>query len=142
VRLLEADAGQAPGLLCLRRAREPLSGVLAELGRRGCDAQGWAHAGELLEVGPGCTTRSAALPAMLRLVLGRPLDINSADETELEALPRIGPVLARRIVEARRRGGPFATLGDLRRVRGIGPATLRRLAPLINLEVPREPRHE
>ncbi len=55
--------------------------------------------------------------------LDQPVDVNRASERELVSLPRIGPALARRIVEAR----PFADLADLTRVRGIGPVTIERL---------------
>lgn len=59
-------------------------------------------------------------------VTGR-LDINSATLEELDALPRIGPSLAARIVEAR----PFEAVEDLERVRGIGPATREDLADFV-----------
>lgn len=49
-----------------------------------------------------------------------PLDINRADATALEALPGIGPALARRIVAHRDRHGPFATPLDLVQVAGVG----------------------
>jgi competence protein ComEA len=49
-----------------------------------------------------------------------PVDVNRASAGELEALPGIGPALARRIVEERLRGGPFADLADLARVDGVG----------------------
>jgi competence protein ComEA len=55
------------------------------------------------------------------------VDINAADWPELLQLPGIGPNLARRIVQSRRDDGPFADHDDLRRVRGIGPATLDRI---------------
>jgi competence protein ComEA len=61
----------------------------------------------------------------------QPVDINRANEDELRALPGIGGVLAARIVEAREREGPFASLDDLRRVRGLGRAKLERLATAI-----------
>src|SRR5205809_905982 len=61
----------------------------------------------------------------------QPVDINRASEDELRALPGIGGVLAARIVEARERDGPFASLDDLRRVRGLGRAKLERLASAI-----------
>lgn len=57
------------------------------------------------------------------------VDINSADWPELAQLPDVGETLARRIVESRAVDGPFADLGDLRRVRGIGPKTLERIRP-------------
>ncbi|MEM8756661.1 MAG: helix-hairpin-helix domain-containing protein [Planctomycetota bacterium] len=59
------------------------------------------------------------------------IDVNSAPSGELQMLPRIGPVLAARIIEDRAAEGPFRSLGDLQRVRGIGPRTAERLAPLI-----------
>lgn len=62
-----------------------------------------------------------------------PLDPNTASAAELEALPGIGPVLARRIVEHRRAHGRFERLEDLLEVQGIGPRMLERLRPLLRL---------
>lgn len=50
----------------------------------------------------------------------RPININTANEIELERLPGIGPVLAARIIEERETGGPFISADDLERVPGIG----------------------
>jgi competence protein ComEA len=62
------------------------------------------------------------------------VDLNTAPAEIFSALPGIGPKLAARIVEARREA-PFASLDDLdRRVRGIGPAVLARLAPHLRVE--------
>jgi competence protein ComEA len=58
-------------------------------------------------------------------------DINQADWPELCELPGIGATLARRIVEHRQSHGPFRSLDDLRRVRGIGPKTLERIRPYL-----------
>jgi competence ComEA-like helix-hairpin-helix protein len=60
-----------------------------------------------------------------------PLDVNRATRDELERLPGIGPGLAGRIVDARERRGPFGSVDELRRVRGIGHTTLERLRPLL-----------
>ncbi|MBM4439425.1 MAG: helix-hairpin-helix domain-containing protein [Candidatus Rokubacteria bacterium] len=62
-----------------------------------------------------------------------PLDVNRATEDELRALPGLGGVLAARIVEVRQREGPFTSLDDLRRVRGLGRAKLARLADTLTL---------
>ncbi len=59
------------------------------------------------------------------------VDINAADWPELAQLPEVGETLARRIVESRRRDGPFADHDDLRRVRGIGPKTLDGMRPYL-----------
>jgi competence ComEA-like helix-hairpin-helix protein len=55
------------------------------------------------------------------------VDLNRAKAEELESLPRIGPTLAARIIEDRERRGPFASVEELARVRGIGPATVAKL---------------
>lgn len=57
-----------------------------------------------------------------------PIDVETASEAELERLPRIGPALARRIVEDRAARGPFRSLDGLQRVRGVGPVMVRQLA--------------
>ncbi|MBI5482645.1 MAG: helix-hairpin-helix domain-containing protein [Deltaproteobacteria bacterium] len=76
---------------------------------------------------PACRVERDRLPALALRTLRVPIDPNRADEAELRALPGIGPALAKRIVESRRAQGPFATVEELRRVRGIGPRTLDRL---------------
>lgn len=67
------------------------------------------------------------------LAEGERLDPNTATEEELDRLPGIGPAAARAIVESRAAEGPFADVGTLTRVRGIGPATVERLAPHLTL---------
>ncbi len=55
------------------------------------------------------------------------IDINTASHNELLAIPRIGPVLANRIIDFREKDGPFQNLHDLLRVQGIGKKTVQRL---------------
>lgn len=57
--------------------------------------------------------------------------MNSASAQELEELPRVGPALARRIIEYREEHGSFGSIEDLRHVRGIGVTTASLLAPLV-----------
>lgn len=61
------------------------------------------------------------------------VDLNRANEADLETLPGIGPALATAIVEWRATSGPFATVDDLLDVPGIGPAKLDRLADLVSV---------
>jgi competence protein ComEA len=63
-----------------------------------------------------------------RVAAGSPVDVDRASAAELEALPRIGPALARRIVEDRAAHGPFGSPEGLTRVKGVGPALVRSLA--------------
>lgn len=91
----------------------------------------WLDAGDVLEVGRGCRLRRRRLSASRRLALGLRLEINGASQEELEALPRIGPALARRIVRHRRRRGPFGSVEALTQVRGIGPRTVATVRPYL-----------
>jgi hypothetical protein len=62
--------------------------------------------------------------------LGR-VDVDVATAAELDRLPRVGPALAARLVTNRDSFGAFGSLEALRRVRGMGPATLRLIAPRV-----------
>ena len=58
-------------------------------------------------------------------------DINRATAAEWDELPGIGPSKAQAIVEDRERNGPFRSIDDLARVKGIGPKLLERLREAI-----------
>ena len=67
------------------------------------------------------------------------VDVDRATEAELEALPRIGPALARRIVAYRDSAGPFGSLEALQQVKGVGPAMTKELAPRVTFSTSRRP---
>lgn len=62
------------------------------------------------------------------------VNVNFATEEELEALPYIGPELARRIVSYRRKKGQFRSVEDLLKVKGIGPKILEKIEPFLEVE--------
>ena len=64
----------------------------------------------------------------------KPVNINTAGVSELDGLPGIGPVLARRIIDWRTANGPFASPEQLLEVDGIGQATLDGLRDHITTE--------
>ena len=72
-------------------------------------------------------SRAAARPQ------DEPVDLDRATEGEIEALPWVGPALARRIVANRDSFGPFGSLDALGRVKGMGAATRKRLAALVTV---------
>ena len=79
---------------------------------------------------------SSHLPtsAGARLVLGLPIDINIATAREFELLPGIGPVLAERIIEARRQSSGFSSTSELEQVKGLSPARVKALTGYIKAQ--------
>ena len=61
------------------------------------------------------------------------ININTAEKQNLVKLPKIGIVTAERIIQFRDDYGPFKSLDDLLKVKGIGPKTLEKLKPQITL---------
>ncbi|UOO81381.1 helix-hairpin-helix domain-containing protein [Uruburuella testudinis] len=55
------------------------------------------------------------------------VNINTAGEEELKALPGIGPSKAAAIVEYRSRNGNFKSVEELKNVKGIGDGIYNRL---------------
>jgi competence protein ComEA len=65
--------------------------------------------------------------------LSGPLNINTATAEQLEALPGIGPAIAKRIVDYRDAHGPFANIEAIQNVSGIGPAIFGQIKDLITV---------
>jgi len=61
-----------------------------------------------------------------RLLAGLPVELNAASPEDLAVVPGLTPRLAVAVVVDRARRGPFSSLDDLERVRGIGPGRLAR----------------
>ena len=61
------------------------------------------------------------------------ININTASAEELQRIPGIGPALASRIVEHRRRHGLFKRPQDIVIVRGMSAKFYRRIAHLIRV---------
>lgn len=64
------------------------------------------------------------------------VDLNTADWPEFEPLPNVGERLARRIVESRETDGPFESVDDIGRIRGVGAKTIERLRPYLRVSKP------
>src|SRR4051794_25978517 len=64
---------------------------------------------------------------------GAKVNLNTATQAQLEALPGIGPTYAQSIIAERQRRGGFTSVNDLRSVRGIGDKRFAELAPLVTV---------
>lgn len=62
-----------------------------------------------------------------------PLNINTATAEQLDLLPDIGPILAKRIVDYRQQFGPYTSVEDLLYVNGIGEKTLSKILQYITV---------
>ena len=67
------------------------------------------------------------------------MNLNRAGARLLTQLPGIGPKKAEAVVAYREAHGAFASVADLQQVRGIGPKTVEKLAPLLFVEAPAPP---
>lgn len=79
---------------------------------------------------------ASADPAPPQFQVAGKINVNTAPAAELELLPGVGPVMAKSIVEYREKHGPFKSIVELDRVKGIGARTLERLAPLVTVDLP------
>lgn len=61
------------------------------------------------------------------------INLNTASQVDLEALPGVGPVTAASIVTWRTENGPFTSVEELLEVPGIGDARLADIAPFVTL---------
>lgn len=64
------------------------------------------------------------------------VNINTADQAELEALQGIGPAKAKAIIDYREQNGPFTSVESLVAVDGIGPGTMKQLIDSITVGSP------
>lgn len=62
-----------------------------------------------------------------------PVDLNTATVADLDRLPGVGPATAAAIVAYREQHGPFRTVDDLTEVPGIGPSKLAALRDLVTV---------
>ena len=71
---------------------------------------------------------------VLSSVVHAGVNINTASQSELEALKGVGPAKAKAIVEYRTQNGLFGSVDDLAKVNGIGPGTLNQIRNEITVD--------
>jgi competence ComEA-like helix-hairpin-helix protein len=75
----------------------------------------------------GVVLRISDMPAVRRIALGLPIDLNRASVEELSQVPGIGESLAADIIQLRQRRKKFESISDLMTVRGIKERKLNNL---------------
>ena len=129
-----------PGIAVLDAGSRVVDALKAAGGARpGIDLSGLNLArvlvdGEQILVGVPAPAGPAASAAPSAGAPGGPLvNLNTATETDLDALPEVGPVTAQSILSWRDEHGGFTSVDELLEVDGIGDATLAKLAPLVTV---------
>jgi competence protein ComEA len=70
---------------------------------------------------------------VIKKVSSGPININRATLRQLDALDGIGPVIAGRIIEYRKKNGSFLTIDDLQKVSGIGAAKFAQIKSKVRI---------
>jgi competence protein ComEA len=129
-----------PGIAVLDAGSRVVDALHAAGGaRHGVDLSGLNLArvlvdGEQIVVGEPAPTGLAASTMATPGASGGPLvNLNTASQDELEALPEVGPVTAQAILSWRAEHGGFTSVDELLEVDGIGDATLGQLAPFVTV---------
>jgi competence protein ComEA len=79
------------------------------------------------------TVVNSAGQRVSKKVSSGPININRATLRQLDALDGIGPVIAGRIIEYRRKNGSFLTVDDLQKVSGIGAAKFAQIKSKVRI---------
>ena len=63
--------------------------------------------------------------------IGKKLDLDVATAAQIDSLPGVTPLMARRIVGDRVRRGPFLSMTGLQRVSGVGRGFIQKIDTLV-----------
>ena len=63
--------------------------------------------------------------------IGKRLDLDVASAAQIDSLPGVSPLMARRIAEDRVRHGPFLSMSGLQRVSGVGRGFMQKIDSLV-----------
>lgn len=88
----------------------------------------------LIRAGNNYSDQGQQVQAMVRARQDMRINVNTASAEQLQRLPGIGPVMAKRIIAHREKNGYFTGIDDLQKVRGIGPVTASKIEPYIIFE--------
>ena len=74
-----------------------------------------------------------SMPAPYRVTLKIPISLNTANQEELDAIPNIGPSLAKKIINYRSISGPFKTVDEIKCIPTVGKIRYNKIRPYIGI---------
>jgi competence protein ComEA len=77
---------------------------------------------------------TSSAPSTVKKTPDQLIDLNTATKEQLSSIPGIGATIAERIIEDRKSSGPFRSVNDLTRIKGIKAKTLEKLSPFVKVE--------
>jgi competence ComEA-like helix-hairpin-helix protein len=86
-----------------------------------------------------CVTLLMALPlaaSAKKKLPTHPIDLNTATLEQLEELPGVGPVTAQKILDFRKKSGPFKSVGDLLAIPRISKNRFAKIKPYVYVKPP------
>ena len=136
VRVVRAAGGPAPGASQPALERQIQSSDSAKRASRSgrnkkARSTGKRTAGRSAAEADTGRPRRPVGPLDRRGYVGDRLDMDIASAAQIDSVPGVTPLMARRIVVDRMARGPFMTADGLRRVIGVGPLFLKRIDTLI-----------
>jgi competence protein ComEA len=79
------------------------------------------------------TQTKTARPSKAAPAPASPVNLNTASQAQLEALPGVGAKAAQRILDYRKQNGSFKKVEDLMNVKGFGEKTFLKLKPMLTV---------
>jgi comEA protein len=79
-------------------------------------------------------------PSKAVAAVAAPVNLNTANVAQLEALPGVGLKTAERIIEYRQKNGGFKKVEEVMNVRGVGEKGFLKLKPMLSVGTPKTER--
>ncbi|MEQ1898357.1 MAG: helix-hairpin-helix domain-containing protein [Vicinamibacterales bacterium] len=79
-------------------------------------------------------------PSKSAVTVTAPVNLNTANVAQLEALPGVGLKTAERIIEYRQKNGGFKKVEEVMNVRGVGEKGFLKLKPMLSVGTPKAER--
>jgi competence protein ComEA len=110
-----------------------LSGAAASAAPASTSAKAAAEPEPAADATPAKEKKSKAASKSKQALSGK-VNLNTATSEQLQMLPGVGPSKADRIVTWRQKNGTFKRVADLRKVKGFGYKTLKKLEPFLDVK--------